>query len=89
MAVAGLAVAAQQHFIGRVEEQDVRAIAVSLELVERGARLGEQRAAPRVDDERNARVPAFAADLERRLHQRGREVVERVVVEVLEDLHRL
>jgi hypothetical protein len=86
MAVAGLAVAAQQDLVGGVEEEKMGTIPVGLELVERRARLREQRAAPRVDDERDTGVTALATHFERRFHQARRQVVERVVVEILEDL---
>src|SRR5207245_2080398 len=57
--VARLAVAAEQDLVGRVEEEHVRLRPVARERVERGARFGEERAAPRVDHEGHALVAAF------------------------------
>src|SRR4029077_5548083 len=89
MAMPRLAVAAQEHVIGGVEEQHMRGGAGLIERFERLLRVGEERAAPRVDHERHFLLSAFARDIEGRRHERGRQVVEGVVAEVLEDLHRL
>ena len=67
----------------------MRTITRGGERVERRRRLAEQRAAPRIDDERDPLTVAATAFGERRWHQRGREVIEDVVAEILEDLHRL
>src|SRR5439155_16264546 len=89
MAVAGLAVAPEQHVVGGVEEEKMCARAGPVEGVELLLRVREEQAAARVDHERDLLLAAFAGDFDRRRHQRRREVVEGVVAEVLEDLHRL
>src|SRR4026207_1643485 len=61
MPVASLAVAAQQHVVGSVEEEDVWWVARGCELVERGTRLREQRAAPGADDQTDPRGPRAPA----------------------------
>src|SRR5438094_977358 len=89
MAVAGLAVAVEQHVVGGVEEEKMCARAGPVEGVELLLRVREEQAAARVDHERDLLLAAFAGDFDRRRHQRRRKVVEGVVAEVLEDLHRL
>src|SRR2546428_13356715 len=49
----------------------------------------EEGATAGVDHERDLVLASLAGNVERRRHERGREVVEHVVAEVLEDLHRL
>src|SRR5438874_3063323 len=89
MAVASLAVPPEQHVVGGVEEEKRCARAGPVERVELLLRVREEQAAARVDHERDFLLAAFAGDLDRRRHQRRRKVVEGVVAEVLEDLHRL
>src|SRR5438874_8711553 len=89
MAVASLAVPPEQHVVGGVEEEKMCARAGPVERVELLLRVREEQAAARVDHERDLLLAAFAGDLDRRRHQRRRKVVEGVVAEVLEDLHRL
>src|SRR6266446_790727 len=89
MAVARLAIPTEEDFVGRVEEQHVRGRTRLVERVEVLLRVCEKGATPRVDHERDLLLPALARYLDCRRHERGREVVEGVVAEILEDLHRL
>ena len=89
VAVPRLAVPAEEHIVRCVEKEDVRLAATALEGVERGVGLGEERAAPCVDHERHALAAALPAHVERLRHQRRWKVIERVVAQVFEDLHRL
>ena len=89
MAVAGLAVAVEQHVVGGVEEQEMRARARAIERVELFLRVREEQAAARIDHERDLLLAAFSGHVDRRCHQCRRKVVEGVVAEVLEDLYRL
>src|SRR5881394_2809179 len=89
MAVAGLAVAVEQHVVGGVEEQEMRAWARAIERVELFLRVREEQAAAGIDHERDLLLAAFSGHVDRRRHQCRRKVIEGVVAEVLEDLHRL
>src|SRR5207253_2188504 len=89
MAVAGLAVAVEQHVVGGVEEQEMRARARAIERIELLFGVREEQAAARIDHERDFLLAAFSGHVDRRRHQCRRKVVEGVVAEVLEDLYRL
>src|SRR5438105_4457643 len=89
MAVSCLAVAAKEHVIGGVEEQEMCARAGAIQRVELLLRVGEERTAPRVDHEGDLLLATSTRNVDRRRHQRRREVIKGVVAEVLEDLHRL
>ena len=87
MAVPGLAVAAEEHVIGGVEEEEMRARAGAVQRIELFLRVGEQRTASRVDHEGDLLLATSTRNVDRRRHQRRRKVIEGVVAEVLEDLH--
>src|SRR5204863_3614226 len=87
MAVAGLAVAVEQHVVGGIEEEKMCARAGPVERVELFLRVREEQAAARIDHERDLLLAAFSGHVDRRRHQCRRKVVEGVVAEVLEDLH--
>src|SRR5213594_1087620 len=89
MAVAGLAVAAEEHVIGGVEEEDMCAGAGAIERVEVLLRVSEEKPTSCVNHERDLLPAALAGDVDRRRHEGGRKVIEGVIAEVLEDLHSL
>src|SRR5882762_6415798 len=89
MAVPRLAVPAKEQLVGCVEEQHVGGRARLVERVEVLPCIREKRSTSRIDHERDLLLPTLARNIESRRHERGREVVEGVVAEVLEDLHRL
>src|SRR5204862_7926097 len=89
MAVAGLAVTAKKHVVRRVVEQHVRGGTRRVERLEIILRVREERTATRVDDEGDLLFAALSGDVDGRCHEGGGQVVEGVVAEVLEDLHRL
>ena len=89
MAVTGLAVTPEQHIVRGIEEEDVRARAGPIERIQLLLGVGEERPAPSVDHEGHLLFATLTGYLDRRGHQRGREIVEGVVAEVLEDLYRL
>src|SRR5437762_8675638 len=73
MPVTGLAVPAEEDVVRSVEEKDVRSRAGPIECLELRLRVGEERPAARVDDERDLRMSALPRDVERRRHQRRSE----------------
>src|SRR5256885_11430496 len=89
MAVPRLAVPAKEQLVGRVEEQHVCGRARLVERVEVLPCIREKRSTSRIDHERDLLLPTLARNIESRRHECGREVVEGVVAEVLEDLRRL
>ncbi len=90
MAAAARFVAAHEHFVRRVEEQDAHARAHRRELGARGAQLGEEVARAHVDDEAVAdRSLAIERELRDLRDERGRHVVDHEEAEVFEDVRGL
>src|SRR5207247_2842969 len=88
MTMSCLAVTAEKHVVGGIEEQEMCARAGAVQRVELFLRVGEERTAARVDHEGDLLLSTSARDVDRRRHQRRREVIDGVVAEVLEELHR-
>ena len=78
-------VPADEHVVGRVEEQDAFGRAEPLELVERGREVGEEVAGAHVDDERVTRrcLPS-RGELGDLADEHGRQVVDDEEAEILE-----
>src|SRR5205823_7343531 len=87
--VAAVAGALEHDIAAGVEDQEVRARDGAIERVEHLLRVREEQSAARSDHERDLLLAAFSGHVDRRRHQCRRKVVEGVVAEVLEDLHRL
>ena len=82
-------VPANEHVVGRVEEEDALGRAELLQLVERGREVGEEVAGADVDDERvPGRRLAAGRELGDLADQHGRQVVDDEVAEVLEHARR-
>src|SRR6266566_876796 len=87
MAMSCLAVAAEKHVVGGIEEEEMCPRTGAIQRIELFLRVGKERTAPRVDHEGDLLLAAPTRDVDRRRHQRWRKVIEGVVTEVLEDLH--
>src|SRR5438477_6217105 len=89
MPVPGLAVSAEEHVVGGVEEEEMCARPCAVERLELFLRVREERTASRVDHEGDLLLAASTRNVDGRRHQRRREVIEGVIAKVLEDLYRL
>ena len=83
MPVPCLAVPAEEHIVGSVEKQKMHVGPGPFHRIELFLGVGEEGATARVDHERDLVLASLAGDLERRRHERRREIVEHVVAEVL------
>ena len=83
-------VAAHEHVVGRVEEEDALGDADALQLVERGGEVGEEVAGTDVDHQRVARRRLLPArELGDLADQHRRQVVDDEVAEILEHVRGL
>jgi hypothetical protein len=79
---------ADQHVVGRLQEQHPRPVALLVQLADHAAQVGRERPAAHVDHHRDPGDLAgrVAAEVDHRRDQRRRQVVHDVVAEVLQAL---